>query len=146
MLQKLEYKRDANYIAGQWVAAEDGRTINVTDPATGEVVGTVPNCGRKEAARAIAAAEAAFPAWRARSAQDRSATLFRLAELIRANQEELAAILTAEQGKPLAEARGEVGMSAAYVQWFAEEARRVYGDVIPSPWGDRRILATKEPV
>ena len=146
MLHKLDFKRDANLIGGQWVQADSGKTLAVSDPATGEVLGSVPLCGRAEAARAIAAAEAAFPAWRAKTAAERAAILLRLADLIRANAEELAFLLTSEQGKPLAEARGEIGMSAAYVQWFAEEARRIYGDTIPSPWADRRIIVTKEPV
>lgn len=146
MLQKLEFKRDANYVDGKWIAADSGKTVQVTDPATGDVLGDVPNCGRAETKRAVEAAARAFPAWRAKTAQERSHVLFRIAEVIRANIEELALILTMEQGKPLAEARGEVGMSASYVQWFAEEARRVYGDTIPSPWGDRRIVVTKEPV
>lgn len=146
MLQKLEFKRDANFINGQWVQADSGKTIEVADPATGTVLGFVPHCSQGEAARAIAAAQAAFPAWRAKTGAERATILGRMAELIRANTEELAQILTAEQGKPLAEARGEVGMSAAYVQWFAEEARRIYGDTIPSPWADRRIVVTKEPI
>jgi len=146
MLTNLPFKRDANLIAGQWVGADSGKTLDVTDPATGEHLGSVPNCGRAETRRAIAAAQAAFPAWRAKTASERSQILFRLADIIRQNQEDLAVLLTLEQGKPLAEARGEVGMSAAYVQWFAEEARRVYGDTIPSPWQGRRIIVTKEPV
>ena len=146
MLQKLEFKREANLINGEWVGADSGRTVEVTDPASGEVIGTVPNAGKAETARAIAAAEAAFPAWRAKLASERAEALRRLAALIESNKEELAMLLTVEQGKPLAESRGEVGMSAAYVLWFAEEARRIYGDTIPSPWQGRRILVTKEPV
>lgn len=146
MLQKLSFKHDANYIDGKWAPADSGKTLEVTDPATGEVLGLVPNSGRAETRRAIEAAEKAFPAWRARTAADRAAILLRLADLIRANQEDLAVLLTLEQGKPLAESRGEIGMSAAYIQWFAEEARRIYGDTIPSPWADRRIIVTKEPV
>jgi succinate-semialdehyde dehydrogenase/glutarate-semialdehyde dehydrogenase len=146
MLTSLAFKRDANLINGAWIAADSGKTLDVTDPATGEFLGTVPNCGRAETKRAVAAAEAAFPAWRAKTANERSQILFRLADIIRQNQEDLAVLLTLEQGKPLAEARGEVGMSASYVQWFAEEARRVYGDTIPSPWQGRRIIVTKEPV
>jgi len=146
MLQKLEFKREANLIAGAWVGADSGNTIDVTDPATGEVIGTVPNCGAAETRRAIEAAQAAYPAWRAKTAAERADALRRLAALIEQNKEELAMLLTVEQGKPLAEARGEVGASAAYILWFAEEARRIYGDTIPSPWADRRILVTKEPV
>jgi succinate-semialdehyde dehydrogenase / glutarate-semialdehyde dehydrogenase len=146
MLQKLEYKREANLIGGKWVSADRGATIDVNDPATGETIGTVPRSGRAETARAIAAAAAAQPAWAAATAASRGEILHRLAGLIRENQEELAMLLTFEQGKPLAEARGEVGMSAAYVQWFAEEARRIYGDIIPSPWAGRQILVQKQPV
>lgn len=146
MLQKLEFKREANLIGGRWVGADSGKTFAVTDPATGENIGTVPDCGVAETRRAIDAAQAAFAAWRAKTAAERADALRRLAALIEQNKEELAMLLTAEQGKSLAEARGEVGSSAAYVQWFAEEARRIYGDTIPSPWPNRRILVTKEPV
>ncbi|PWB63440.1 MAG: succinate-semialdehyde dehydrogenase (NADP(+)) [Bradyrhizobiaceae bacterium] len=146
MLQKLEYKREANLIGGEWVGADSRKTIEVTDPATGEVIGTVPSCGRAETRRAIEAAAAAFPLWRGKLAAERADALRRLAALIEENKEELAMLLTVEQGKPLAESRGEVGGSAAYVLWFAEEARRIYGDVIPTPWQGRRILVTKEPV
>src|SRR5690606_6680120 len=134
-------------IGGEWVKdSSAGEPIAVVDPATGRLLGTVPNAGRAETARAIEAADAAFPAWREKTAAERADHLRRLAQLITDNKEDLARILTAEQGKPLAEARGEVGMSAAYVQWFAEEGRRIYGDVIPSPWQNRRILITKDPV
>jgi succinate-semialdehyde dehydrogenase/glutarate-semialdehyde dehydrogenase len=137
---------EANLIGGAWVGADDGATLSVSDPATGRVIGTVPSVGRDEVARAIAAAEAAFPAWAAKTAAERANLLLEVAALIRADMEDLARLLTLEQGKPLAEARGEVAGSAAYLQWFAEEARRVYGDTIPSPWADRRILVLKEPV
>ncbi len=146
MLQKLEFKRETNLIGGEWIGADSRKTLEVKDPSSGEVIGTVPNCGRAETKRAIEAAHAAFPAWRAKLASERAEALRRLAALIEQNKEELAMLLTTEQGKPMAEARGEVGMSAAYVLWFAEEARRVYGDVIPSPWQGRRILVTKEPI
>ncbi|MDQ0394575.1 NAD-dependent succinate-semialdehyde dehydrogenase [Labrys monachus] len=144
--QKLEFKREAAYFDGQWIAADSGRTTPVTNPATGELLGTVPDCGQAETARAIAAADAAFPAWRARTAKERAKILHRLADIVEANSEALGVLLTVEQGKSLAEAKGEVMFSAAYVRWFAEEAQRVYGDVIPSPWPGRRILVTKEPV
>ncbi len=146
MLQKLEYKREANLIGGEWVGADNGATIDVNDPATGETIGSVPNCGTAETRRAIEAAEAAQPGWAAKTAAERAEILHRLAALIRENQEELAMLLTFEQGKPLAEARGEVGMGAAYIQWFAEEARRIYGDIIPSPWAGRQLLVQKQPV
>jgi succinate-semialdehyde dehydrogenase/glutarate-semialdehyde dehydrogenase len=146
MSDALEFKRDANYVDGAWIAADGGGTIEVHDPATGERLGAVPNCGRDETARAIAAADRALPAWRARTAKERARILHRLADLIEASVEPLGRLLTLEQGKSLTEAKGEVAFSAAYVRWFAEEAQRVYGDVIPSPWPGRRILVTKEPV
>ena len=146
MLTKIDFKKESNLIGGTWVAADSGTTILVTDPATGKTIGSVPNCGQAEIRRAIEAAHAAFPAWRKKTATERAGFLLKLAQLIRENTEALATLLTLEQGKPLGEARGEVGGSAAYVQWFAEEARRAYGDIIPSPWGDRRIMVTKEPV
>ena len=142
----MQLLRTQNYIAGEWINAASGAAISIANPARGEVLGTVPQCGRTETKRAIDAAYAAFPAWRAKTAAERAALLRSLSALITENQEDLARLLTSEQGKPLAEARGEVGMSAAYILWFAEEARRVYGDVIPSPWPNRRILVTKEPV
>jgi succinate-semialdehyde dehydrogenase / glutarate-semialdehyde dehydrogenase len=146
MLQKLEFKREGNLIGGQWVGADDGKVIEVNDPATGEVVGTVPMSARAETGRAIEAAAAAFPGWSGKLASERAELLRRLAALIEQNKEELAMLLTIEQGKSLTESRGEVGMSAAYVLWFAEEARRIYGDTIPSPWQGRRILTIKQPV
>ena len=146
MAGTLPFQRDSNLIGGDWVGADSGKTIQVTNPATGAVIGTVPNCGAAETRRAIAAAQTAFEGWRATPAAERATMLRRLAEAIERNKEELAVLLTTEQGKSLAEARGEVGISAAYVLWFAEEARRVYGDTIPSPWPSRRILVTKEPV
>lgn len=138
--------REKMLIGGQWVDADDGATIAVHNPATGALVGSIPKAGAAETRRAIAAAAAAFKTWKALTAADRAAKLHKLADLIIAHTEELAVLLTTEQGKPLAEARGEIGASAAYVRWFAEEARRIYGDVIPSPWANRRIMVTKEPV
>jgi succinate-semialdehyde dehydrogenase/glutarate-semialdehyde dehydrogenase len=146
MLKKLEFKREAAFVDGQWIPADSGKTNSVTDPATGETLGTVPDCGRAETARAIAAADKALPAWRAKTAKERAKILHRLADIIEENVEALGTLLTMEQGKSLTEAKGEVNFSAAYVRWFAEEAQRVYGDVIPSPWAGRRILVTKEPV
>lgn len=146
MLHDLEFRREAAYVDGRWIPADTGQTLAVTNPATGETLGTVPNCGAAETARAIAAADAAFPAWRALTAKERGKLLHRLADIIEANVEALGTLLTLEQGKSLAEAKGEVAFSAAYVRWFAEEAQRVYGDVIPSPWKGRRILVTREPV
>ena len=146
MPELLAFQREANFIGGEWVAADSGRTIPVVNPATGVEMGTVPNCGRDETRRAIAAAHAAFPAWSTATAASRADILRKLAGLIEANKEALARLLTSEQGKSLAEARGEVGSAANYVMWFAEEARRAYGDTIPSPWPDRRIMVVKQPV
>ena len=146
MSKTLHFQHEAAYVDGQWIAADSGKTLGVADPATGRMLGTVPDCGAAETARAIAAAQAALPAWRARTAKDRAGILHRLANIIEQNAEPLGILLTMEQGKSLAEAKGEVNFSAAYVRWFAEEAQRIYGDVIPSPWPGRRILVTKEPV
>lgn len=147
MLKKFShFQREANLIGGKWVQADNGQTLDVVNPATGLKFGVVPKSGKAETRRAIEAAQAAFPAWAKRSALERSKLLRRLHDAIMDNQDALAELLTLEQGKPIAEAKGEVGMSAAYVLWFAEEGRRVYGDIVPSPWSDRRILVTKEPV
>ena len=138
--------RNQCYIAGEWVDADSGQTIAVTNPATGEALGSVPLCGAEETRRAIAAAEAAFPAWRARTAKDRAAVLRKWFDLIMANQEELARILTMEQGKSLAEARGEIAYGASFIEWFAEEGKRLYGDVIPGHMADKRIVVLKQPI
>ncbi|WP_420328806.1 NAD-dependent succinate-semialdehyde dehydrogenase [Mameliella sp.] len=138
--------RQANLIGGEWVGADDGATIDVTDPANGNVIGQVPKSGAAETRRAIEAAHAAFPAFAAKTVTERAALLRALAAEITANADELARILTLEQGKPLAEAKAEVMSSAAYVQWFAEEIRRARGEVIPSPWPNRRLMTTKHPV
>ncbi|WP_341989901.1 NAD-dependent succinate-semialdehyde dehydrogenase [Azorhizobium sp. AG788] len=142
----LPFQREQILIGGVWSGADSGAVVEVNNPATGAIIGTVPKAGRAETARAIEAAGAAFKIWRAKTATERSAALHKLADLILANQDDLGRLLTTEQGKPFAEAKGEVGASAAYVRWFAEEARRLYGDVIPSPWAGRRIMVTKEPV
>ena len=147
MLQKTShFLRQANLIDGEWVQADSGATVDVTNPANGQKLGTVPKSGKAETARAIAAADRAFKTWRKTSALERSKLLRKLHDLILENQDALAELLTLEQGKSLAESKGEVGMSAAYILWFAEEGRRTYGDTVPSPWADRRILVTKEPV
>ncbi|WP_173931539.1 NAD-dependent succinate-semialdehyde dehydrogenase [Chelativorans sp. Marseille-P2723] len=147
MLKKTShFIREANFIGGAWVEADSGATISVNNPANGQLIGTVPKSGRVETRRAIQAAEEAFHSWKRTSADHRAKLLRRLHDVIMDNQDALAELLTLEQGKPLAEAKGEVGMSAAYVLWYAEEGRRVYGDIVPSPWADRRILVTKEPV
>ena len=134
------------WLDGQWVAAADGATLAVHDPATGQHLGDVPRLGAAETRQAIEAAERALGAWRDRTADDRAALLRRWAALVMAHQDDLALLMTREQGKPLAEARGEIGYAASYIDWYAEEARRVYGDVMPSPWPDRQLIAVKEPV
>ena len=134
------------YIDGQWVDADSGATREVRNPATGETVATVPDAGAAETRRAIEAAGAPSRAWRAKTADERARVLRRWYELMIANQDDLARLMTSEQGKPLAEARGEIAYAASFIEWFAEEARRVYGDVIPSPWPDKRIVVTREPV
>ncbi|MEX4009601.1 NAD-dependent succinate-semialdehyde dehydrogenase [Neoaquamicrobium sediminum] len=147
MLQKTShFMRQANLIDGEWVQADSGAVIDVINPATGLKIGTVPKAGKAETRRAIEAADAAFKSFRKTSALERSKMLRKLHDAIMDNQDALAELLTMEQGKSLAEAKGEVGASAAYVLWFAEEARRTYGDVVPSPWADRRVIVTKEPV
>ena len=138
--------RQQCYINGLWVSADSGATMPVDNPATGMTIGTAPMMGAAETRRAIEAANAAWPAWRAKTAKERSAILRKWSELQMTHQDDLALILTSEQGKPLAEAKGEIGSGAAYTEWFAEEARRVYGDVIPTIGNDRRIVVIKEPV
>jgi succinate-semialdehyde dehydrogenase/glutarate-semialdehyde dehydrogenase len=134
------------YIDGAWVGADSGATRKVNNPATDETIATVPDGGAVETRRAIEAAGRAFPAWRARSADERARVLRRWYELMLANQEDLARLMTSEQGKPLSESRGEIVYAASFIEWFAEEARRVYGETIPSPWPDARIVVTREPV
>ncbi len=138
--------REKCYIDGAWVDAGSGKTIEVNDPADNSIIGTVPKMGRDETSRAIEAANAAYPAWRAKTGKERAAILRKWYELILENQEDLAVIMTTEQGKPLAESRGEVVYSAAFVEWFAEEAKRIYGDTIPHTRDGQRIVVTKEPV
>ncbi|MDQ6620509.1 MAG: NAD-dependent succinate-semialdehyde dehydrogenase [Pseudomonadota bacterium] len=145
-LKDASLLRQQAYINGQWVDADSGATMRISDPATGQFVGTAPDMGASETRRAIAAADAAWPAWRTKTAKERSVILRRWYDLMMANLEDLALILTTEQGKPLAEARGEIAIGAAYVEWFAEEARRVYGDVIPTIANDKRLLVIKQPV
>ncbi len=145
-LQDQDLFRQQAYVDGAWVDADQGRTLAVTDPATGEVIGQVPNLGTEKTRRAIAAAEAAWPAWRALTAADRGLRLKRWQDLMLAHQEDLARLMTAEQGKPLAEARGEIAYAASFFDWFAEEGRRVYGDIIPPHQADKRILVLKQPI
>jgi succinate-semialdehyde dehydrogenase/glutarate-semialdehyde dehydrogenase len=133
-------------IGGLWVEADSGATIEVNDPSTGEVIGTVPKMGRAETARAIDAAHQAFLNYSAMTAAERCALMLKLHQALMDNQADLGALLSHEMGKPLTEARGEIGYGASFVRWFAEEGRRVYGDTIPSPWADKRILATQRPI
>ena len=145
-LQDQNLFRQKCYIDGEWLDADSGGAIDVTNPATGEVLGTIPKMGAAETRRAVEAANAAYPAWRARTAKDRAGILRRFFDLMMANQEDLAILMTAEQGKPIAESRGEVGYAASFLEWFAEEGKRAYGDVIPQTFADRRIVVVKEPV
>lgn len=138
--------RQQAFINGEWCDADDGTTINVTNPATGETVGTAPHMGVAETKRAIAAANAAWPAWRKKSAKERSAILRKWNDLMLENADDLALIMTAEQGKPLPEAKGEVGYAASFFEWFGEEAKRIEGDTLQSPWPDRRLVVTREPI
>jgi succinate-semialdehyde dehydrogenase/glutarate-semialdehyde dehydrogenase len=138
--------RQANHVGGKWVEADSGKTLVVRNPATGEPVGEVPAMGAGETRRAIEAAHAAQPAWRALTAGERSVLLRKLHALMMENQDDLAVIMTAEQGKPLAESRGEVVYSAGFIEWFAEEGKRIYGDTIPQHLKGRRIVVQKEPV
>ncbi len=144
--------KDANlfrqlcYIDGQWRKAESGQTLAVRNPATGAALGTVPKGGATETRAAITAAKRAMPAWAAKTAGERAAILRRWNDLMLAHADDLALIMTSEQGKPLAEARGEVAYSASFIEWFAEEGRRIYGDVIPSHAADKRIVVLKQPV
>jgi len=138
--------REKAYVDGAWVDADSGETIDVFNPATGQKLGTVPKMGANETRRAIDAANAAMPAWRKMLAKERAAILRRWFDLMMANQDDLARLMTAEQGKPLAESKGEIAYAASFIEWFAEEAKRVYGDTIPTHRGDARIVVTKEPV
>jgi succinate-semialdehyde dehydrogenase / glutarate-semialdehyde dehydrogenase len=140
---ELPLLRRQGYVDGRWVDADSGATFPVLDPATGETVAEVPRMGASETRRAIAAAERALPEWKHRPAKERARILRRLADLMLENAEDLAALMVTEQGKPLAEARTEVAYAASFYEWFGEEAKRVYGDTIPTPWPDKRILVTK---
>jgi succinate-semialdehyde dehydrogenase/glutarate-semialdehyde dehydrogenase len=138
--------REQCYINGEWCDADSGETVEVTNKATGEVLGTVPKMGADETRRAIEAANAALPAWKVKTAKERSVILRRWYELMLEHQEDLATLMTAEQGKPKAEAMGEVVYAANFIEWFAEEGKRIYGDTIPSFAPDKRIIVTKEPI
>jgi succinate-semialdehyde dehydrogenase/glutarate-semialdehyde dehydrogenase len=134
------------YVNGKWIDSDTGTTYPVNNPATGELLAECASCGTAETRRAIEAAEAAMPAWRKRSAKDRAGILRKWFNLMMENQEDLARIMTAEQGKPLAESRGEIAYGASYIEWFAEEGKRIYGDTIPQPSNDKRIVVIKQPV
>ena len=134
------------YVDGQWIDADSGETLSVVNPATGETIADIAKCGTAETHRAIAAAEKALVSWRQKTAKERAAVLRKWFTLMMEAQEDLAQILTAEQGKPLAEARGEIAYGANYIEWFAEEAKRIYGDTIPHPSNDKRIVVIRQPV
>jgi succinate-semialdehyde dehydrogenase/glutarate-semialdehyde dehydrogenase len=138
--------RQQCYVDGAWIDAGSGQKTEVTNPATGEVLGTVPNLDGLETRRAIEAASAAFPAWAARTAKDRATILRRWHDLMLANADDLAVLMTAEQGKPLTEAKGEIAYAASFIEWFAEEGKRLYGDLIPGHQPDKRILVMRQPV
>jgi succinate-semialdehyde dehydrogenase / glutarate-semialdehyde dehydrogenase len=145
-LQDPDLLRHQAFIDGRWCDADNGATCDVNNPATGETLGTVPRMGATETRRAIEAAKKAWNGWRRKPAKERSALMRRWNDLIVANVDDLGKLMTAEQGKPLAEAKGEVLYAASFIEWFAEEAKRVYGDTIPSPWNDRRLVVIKEPI
>ncbi len=145
-LKDTSLLRDACYINGQWTGADNGRAFDVLNPANGEVVMQVPDCGADETRRAIDAANAAWGDWRARTAKERAGILKEWFNLMMAHQEDLAQIMTAEQGKPLTEARGEIAYAASFIEWFAEEAKRIYGDTINHPLPGKRIVVLKQPI
>lgn len=145
-LNELALFRQQAFVAGKWCDADHQQTSEILNPATLEVIGTVPNMGKTEAERAIEAAKEAWPLWKNKTAKDRSIILKKWFDLIISNADDLAFILTSEQGKPLAEAKGEILYAASFIEWFAEEAKRVYGDIIPSPYPDARIVVNKQPI
>jgi succinate-semialdehyde dehydrogenase/glutarate-semialdehyde dehydrogenase len=145
-LDRPDLLRQQAYIGGRWLDADDGTTLAVHNPASGALLGRVPAMGKAETGRAIAAAHDAWPAWRDRLAAERADVLRRWHDLVREHREDLARLLTSEQGKPLAEARGEIDYAAGFLEWYAEEARRISGEVIPSPWAGRRLLTLRQPI
>ena len=145
-LKDAQLFRQQAYIDGAWVDADGGQTIKVNNPATGEIIGTVPKMGAAETRRAIEAADKALPAWRALTAKERATKLRRWFELLIENQDDLGRLMTLEQGKPLAEAKGEIVYAASFIEWFAEEAKRIYGDVIPGHQPDKRLIVIKQPI
>ena len=138
--------RQQCYVNGEWIDARGGGTLDVDNPATGELVGTVPALGTQETRAAIEAADEAWADWRARPAKERANLMRRWFDLMMANQEDLAVLMTSEQGKPLAESRGEIVYAASFVEWFAEEGKRVYGDVMDHPLAGKRIVVLKQPI
>ena len=151
MAASLELKdptlfREACYIDGKWVGADSDQTVDVTNPASGDLLGTIPKMGADETRRAVEAANAAYPAWRAKTAKERATILRKWFDLMMENQEDLAKMMTAEQGKPLKESMGEIVYAASFIEWFAEEGKRVYGDTIPQHAPGKRIVVTKEPI
>jgi succinate-semialdehyde dehydrogenase / glutarate-semialdehyde dehydrogenase len=138
--------RELCFIDGSWSAADGGAALEVKNPATAQTLGSIPNMGAAETRRAIAAAAAALPAWRARAAKERAVIMRRWFDLMIAHQEDLATLMTAEQGKPLAESKTEIAYSASFIEWFAEEAKRLYGDIIPGHQSDKRIMVLRQPV
>lgn len=145
-LNELALFRQQAFVAGKWCDADHQQTSEILNPATLEIIGTVPNMGKAEAERAIEAAKEAWPLWKNKTAKDRSIILKKWFDLIISNADDLAFILTSEQGKPLAEAKGEILYAASFIEWFAEEAKRIYGDIIPSPYPDARIVVNKQPI
>jgi succinate-semialdehyde dehydrogenase/glutarate-semialdehyde dehydrogenase len=146
LIQDKALLRSTMFLGGKWIAADSGATLAVRDPATGAVLAEVPNCGATETRRAIAAANAALPAWRSLTAKQRSQLLQRWFALINENADDLAQLITAEGGKPLAEAKGEVAYGASFVEWFAEEGKRAYGETIPATLADKRLVVVKQPI
>ena len=146
ILQNMQLLRSTCFIDGKWVAADNASQLTVRNPADGSIIAEVPNCGSGETARAIAAADAAWPAWRSLTAKQRAQILRRWFELILQNTDDLAQLITAEGGKPLAEARGEVAYGASFIEWFAEEGKRTYGETIPPTTADKRLVVIKQPI
>ncbi|MBL4787483.1 MAG: aldehyde dehydrogenase family protein, partial [Cohaesibacteraceae bacterium] len=145
-LKRPDLMRQQCYIDGAFCDADSGKTLDVTNPANGEIIASVPNMGARETERALEAAQASWPAWRSRTAKERAGVLRKFHDLILANQDDLAILLTAEMGKPLAEAKGEIAYGASYLEWYAEEAKRAYGDTVPGPSADKRVVIIKQSV
>ena len=141
-----QFMKQQNLIGGDWVDSDSGDVCPILDPSTDKQIGTVPNSGRTETSRAIESAYSTFPSFSKTTANERSTILRKMASVMQQHQGELAELLTQEMGKPLAESMGEIGMGAQYLEWFAEEGRRIYGDIVPSPWADSRILVRREPI